>query len=131
MCLLWSSCPLCRSVARGRPPYAGDFPRLVPRAWADCCDTRTYALYALTRWVLSGTVPLPVRTGRRDGGNNMRKTIQRSLAVTALTGALVAALSGVASATTILTADPCPTGYKGVIVGSDATGKVFVCQNIA
>lgn len=60
----------------------------------------------------------------------MRKTIQRFVAVTALAGGLVVGLGGAASATTILTADPCPPGYKGVIVGSDATGSIFVCENI-
>lgn len=59
----------------------------------------------------------------------MRKTIQRLVATTALAGGLVVALSGAANAS-IVSVSECPAGYKGVVVGSDATGAVFVCENI-
>ncbi len=61
----------------------------------------------------------------------MRTAVRRAGSVAGVTAALLLALATAASAeTTIVTADPCPPGYKGVIVGSDATGSVFVCENI-
>jgi hypothetical protein len=48
----------------------------------------------------------------------------------ALAGGMVVSFAGVASAGGLLTADPCPPDYYGVIVGTDATGNVYACENI-
>lgn len=60
----------------------------------------------------------------------MSGTFRRVAVAVALAGGMVVSFAGVASAGGLLTADPCPPDYYGVIVGTDATGNVYACENI-
>ena len=56
----------------------------------------------------------------------MRTTRKLIVSLTVAATALV----GTATAAGALGADPCPSGYKGVIVDADSAGEYQVCTNL-
>jgi hypothetical protein len=61
------------------------------------------------------------------------RSVKRLGTVMGMAVAAIVVSATAASAVTVLgtTANPCPSGYYGVVAGSGATGEVYVCENVA